>query len=155
MSVNKGEPDEDKRQTGQQQEVITIGPEEKVGAAMNTLFSNKISCLPVVDSNGKVKGIISERDILREVHANTGNLESRTVADAMTKDILIGLDEDDLDYIMNIMSKNNIRHMPIMSGQELTGILSIRDVVKGIMHQVEAENRYLKDYIGGKYEGYQ
>ena len=72
----------------------------------------------------------------------------------MTKDILIGLAEDDLDYVMNIMSKNNIRHMPIMSGQALTAIVSIRDVVRGLMHKVEAENRYLKDYIEGKYEGY-
>jgi len=134
--------------------VITIGPKENVGTAMKTLLEKKISCLPVLDDSGKVLGVISERDIIREI-SETGCLGSITVGEAMTKDILIGLEDDDLDYIMNIMSKNNIRHMPIMSGQALTGILSIKDVVKGLMHKVEAENRYLKDYIGGKYEGYQ
>ncbi len=134
--------------------VITIGPKEKVLTALRTLLENKISCLPVQDESWKVLGVISERDILREI-GETGCLDKTVVADAMTKDILIGLEDDDLDYIMNIMSKNNIRHMPIMSGHVLTGILSIRDVVKGLMHKVEAENRYLKDYIGGKYEGYQ
>ena len=135
--------------------IITIGPDVKVSSAVKTMVDNKISCLPVVGSSGTVMGVISERDIVREVKNDPGGLESRTVGDAMTRDIIIGLEGDDLDYIMNIMARNNIRHVPIMAGQELTGILSMRDVVKGLMHQVEAENRYLKDYIAGKYEGYQ
>ncbi len=139
----------------QPREVITIGFQEKVGTALNKLMENKISSLPVLDDNGKVMGIISERDILREVHKDQSCLGNMFVGDAMTKDILIGLVDDDLDYIMNIMSRNNIRHMPIMSKHALSGIISIRDVVKGLMHKVEAENRYLKDYIEGKYEGYQ
>src|SRR3990172_10588242 len=134
--------------------VITIRPEEKVATAIKRLIDNKISCLPVLDDDGKVAGIISERDLIREISANPGSADSRQVADAMTKDILIGLVGDDLDYIMNVMTKNNIRHMPIMSGHTLIGMISIRDVVRGMMHQVEAENRYLKDYIEGKYEGY-
>ncbi len=134
--------------------VITVGFQEKVAAAIDILIKNKISCLPVLDEGGKVMGVISERDILREVHASSCKLDSRYVGDAMTRDILIGLADDDLDYIMNIMTKNNIRHIPIMAGPKLVGILSIRDVVKGLMHKVEAENHYLKDYIEGKYEGY-
>lgn len=134
--------------------VITIGQQDKVSDALRKLLDNKISCLPVVDGSGKIMGIISERDILREVNANQGALDRRHVGDVMTRDILIGLADDDLDYIMNIMSKNNIRHVPIMSGNVLSGIISIRDVVKGLMHTVESENRYLKDYIAGKYEGY-
>jgi CBS domain-containing protein len=134
--------------------IITIGVNETVNTALKALLDNRISCLPVLDAGGRIMGIISERDIVREVHTNPGSLNTRKVGDAMTKDILIGLAEDDLDYVMNIMSKNNIRHMPIMSGQALTAIVSIRDVVRGLMHKVEAENRYLKDYIEGKYEGY-
>jgi CBS domain-containing protein len=109
----------------------------------------------VLDDNGKVIGVLSERDILRELYKDSSSLDNQFVGDAMTKDILIGLVDDDLDYIMNIMSRNNIRHMPIMSNQNLSGIISIRDVVKGLMKKVQAENRYLKDYISGKYEGYQ
>jgi CBS domain-containing protein len=135
-------------------EVITIGQRDKVSDALKKLLDNRISCLPVVDETGKIMGVISERDILREVGTNQGGLDRRSVGDVMTRDILIGLAEDDLDYIMNIMSKNNIRHVPIMSGNVLSGIISIRDVVKGLMHVVASENRYLKDYIEGKYEGY-
>jgi len=135
--------------------VITIGFQEKVGKALQLLLDKKISCLPVLDDNGKVIGVLSERDILRVVGKDTSALENSYVGDAMTKDILIGLIDDDLDYIMNIMSRNNIRHMPIMSKANLTGIISIRDVVKGLMKKVQAENRYMKDYISGKYEGYQ
>ncbi len=134
--------------------VITISQKDKVTDALKKLLENKISCLPVVDESGKIMGIISERDILREVGSNPNGLDRRHVGDVMTRDILIGLADDDLDYIMNIMSNNNIRHVPIMSGDVLSGIISIRDVVKGLMHVVESENRYLKDYIAGKYEGY-
>ena len=135
--------------------VISISSNERVAVALKSLLDNKISCLPVLDASGKIVGLISERDILREVYALPTTWEGVPVSDAMTRDLLIGLVEDDIDYIMNIMSKNNIRHMPIMAGQALSGILSIRDVVRGMMHEVESENRYLKDYIGGKYEGYQ
>jgi len=136
-------------------DVISISSNERVAVALKSLLDNKISCLPVLDASGKIVGVISERDIVREVNAHPTAWESVAVSSAMTKDLLIGLADDDIDYIMNIMSKNNIRHMPIMSGQTLAGILSIRDVVRGMMHEVESENRYLKDYIGGKYEGYQ
>ncbi|MHB8174543.1 MAG: CBS domain-containing protein [Nitrospirota bacterium] len=135
--------------------LITANVEQKVSEALKTLIVNKISCLPVIDGNGNLKGIMSDRDLLREVYENPGGFEARKVGDVMSHNILIGLVEDDLDYVMNIMSKNNIRHMPVMSGQNLTGIISIRDVVRGLMHKVAAENRYLKDYIEGKFEGYQ
>jgi CBS domain-containing protein len=135
--------------------LITANVDQKVSEALKTLIVNKISCLPVIDGNGDLKGIISERDLLREINENPNGFSVRKVSEVMSSNILIGLIEDDLDYVMNIMSQNNIRHMPVMSGQNLTGIISIRDVVRGLMHKVSAENRYLKDYIEGKYEGYQ
>jgi CBS domain-containing protein len=135
--------------------LITANVDQKVSEALKTLIVNKISCLPVIDGNGDLKGIISERDLLREINENPNGFSVRKVSEVMSHNILIGLIEDDLDYVMNIMSQNNIRHMPVMSGQNLTGIISIRDVVRGLMHKVSAENRYLKDYIEGKYEGYQ
>ena len=135
--------------------LITANVDQKVSEAFNTLIVNKISCLPVIDGNGNLKGVIAERDILREVHDNPGGYGTRKVSEVMSNNIIIGLVDDDLDYVMNIMTKNTIRHLPVMSGQNLTGIISIRDVVRGLMHKVEAENRYLKDYIEGKFEGYQ
>ena len=134
--------------------VITVKASDKVGDALKVLLEKKINNMPVLDDGGKLVGMISERDVLREVYANPDGMSTRLVGDAMTKDIIVCVAGDDLDYIMNIMTKNNIRHIPIMSGQTLTGIVTIRDVIRGLMHIVESENRYLKDYIEGKYEGY-
>ena len=135
--------------------VFTIGPDATIGDALRELFTKKISALPVVDEGGMLVGIISERDCVREAYNNPASFKERVIADVMTKDLIIALAEDDLDYVMNIMTQNSIRHIPILSGQKLTGIISIRDVVRGMVHKVESENRYLKEYIAGKYETYQ
>ncbi len=133
---------------------ITVKAGEKVREALRILIERKINSMPVLDDQGRVVGMLSERDVLRVVDAAPGSLDRILVREAMSKDVLVCVMEDDLDYVMNVMSKNNIRHMPIMSGQTLTGIVTIRDVLRGLMHVVEAENRYLKDYIEGNYEGY-
>ncbi len=133
---------------------ITVKAGEKVREALRVLIERKINSMPVLDDEGKVVGMLSERDVLRVVDESPASLDTRLVRDVMSKDVLVCVMEDDLDYVMNVMSRNNIRHMPIMSGQTLTGIVTIRDVLRGLMHVVEAENRYLKDYIEGNYEGY-
>ncbi len=133
---------------------ITVNSGEKIQEALRILIEKKINSMPVLNDEGRVVGMLSERDVLRVVDAAPASLDRILVREAMSKDVLFCVMEDDLDYVMNVMSKNNIRHMPIMSGQTLTGIVTIRDVLKGLMHVVEAENRYLKDYIEGNYEGY-
>jgi predicted transcriptional regulator len=65
----------------------------------------------------------------------------------MTTDVLVGVPEDEADYIMGVMTNSKIRHMPIVSGNTMVGILSIGDLVKSQLKQFEFENRHLKDYI--------
>jgi CBS domain-containing protein len=71
----------------------------------------------------------------------------------MTKELIVASPDDDLDYVENIMIKNRIRHLPIISGQKLEGIISIGDLVYVLRGECKVENRYLKDYISGKYPG--
>jgi len=67
----------------------------------------------------------------------------------MTKDLVIGVLDDGLDYVMGIMTKNRIRHLPVLDGESLAGIISIGDVVNAHLKETEFENRMLKEYIQG------
>jgi CBS domain-containing protein len=71
----------------------------------------------------------------------------------MTEDLIIGVPEDDLEYVMNVMTQQRIRHLPILDGDELAGLISIGDVVKSQITQAEAEIRYLHSYITGSPTG--
>jgi CBS domain-containing protein len=65
----------------------------------------------------------------------------------MTRELLVGVPDDDLTYIMGIMTNNRVRHLPVMDGDRIAGLISIGDVVKACLEQTEYENRYLKEYI--------
>lgn len=67
----------------------------------------------------------------------------------MTRELVVGVSEDDIDYAMNIMTENRIRHLPVVDDGSLAGIVSIGDLVNACRRQAEVENRYLKDYIQG------
>ncbi len=130
-------------------DVLTIGPERTVHHAMRTLVEHNIGSLVVRGQGGEIVGIITERDILRECAKGPGRLQERVVRDAMTSDLIIGVPGDNLDYVMGIMTKNRIRHLPIMDDENLRGIISIGDVVNALRREIEFENRMLKDYIHG------
>lgn len=129
-------------------DVITVGPEQPVLAAVRILAEHRIGAL-VVRSHGEIQGIISERDILNLAAGDPARLETTSVADAMTTNVIVGVPDDDLDYVMGIMTQNRIRHLPIMEAEQLVGLVSIGDVVNAVRREVEAENRHLRDYIHG------
>jgi len=132
--------------------LITIGPDDTVEAAIRKLVANKIGAMPVCDGKGNVIGIISERDVLRECAQRSKNINKTTVKDIMTRDVVIGILEDDLDYVTDIMTQKGIRHLPIMDGPKLEGMVSIRDVVDIQLEKSKAEARLLNDYISGGYQ---
>ena len=80
-------------------------------------------------------------------------LNETKVKDVMTKKLIVASPDDDVDYVENIMTENRIRHLPIISGQKLEGIISIGDLVNVQRAQCKVENRYLKAYISGEYPG--
>lgn len=129
--------------------VQTIAPDASVQDAMSLLVEHNIGSLIVRKKGGEIVGIITERDILRQCATGGHNPEQTLVRDVMTKDLIIGVPDDDLTYVMGIMTKNRIRHLPVLNGGELEGIISIGDVVNAHLRETEFENRLLKDYIHG------
>lgn len=129
-------------------DVIQIDPDQPVIDAVRILSEHRIGCL-VVTREGDIRGVVSERDIMNLMAAKPKALTDTLVADIMTTDVIVAVLEDDLDYVMNIMTNNKIRHLPIVDDGELAGIVSIGDVVNEVRRSVESENRHLKDYIQG------
>jgi CBS domain-containing protein len=129
-------------------DVVTVGPESTVLAAMRVLVAHNIGSV-VVGEGDRIAGILTERDVLRLGAHDPALLSETTVGDAMTTDLVVGVPEDDLDYVMQVMTSNRIRHLPIVADGKLRGMVSIGDVVNAMRKTVEAENRYLRDYIQG------
>ncbi len=133
--------------------VITCTPSMSILEAMQMLVTNQISCLPVLDEDKKLKGIVSDRDIFRSVCVDNDAFKKLLVSDLMTTHVIIGVPDDDLGYIGSVMTKNLIRHIPIVENEQLVGLVSVGDVVKSHIDSIEVENRYLMNYISGDYPG--
>jgi CBS domain-containing protein len=132
---------------GKGTEVATISPEATIHEAMTILVNRRIGSLVVTDEKRKIAGIITERDILRECTARSERIKETLVREVMTTDLIIGVPDDEVGYVMGIMTQNRIRHLPVMSDEHLEGLISIGDVVKAQLEETEFENRYLKDFI--------
>jgi CBS domain-containing protein len=132
---------------GKGTEVATISPEATIHDAMTALVNRRIGSLVVTDDQGKLAGIITERDILRECTTRSEQVKVTKVQEVMTTDLIIGVPDDEVGYVMGIMTQNRIRHLPVMVGERIEGLISIGDVVKAQLEETEFENRYLKDYI--------
>jgi len=136
------------------QTIITITPDQSVFEAMQTLMDHQISSLIVLDTNSKIAGIITERDIIRAMHQDYEALKSQQVADLMSTNPIVVSPQDEIESAMEIMTQNRIRHLPIITERGLVGIISIGDIVKFELEEIQVENRYLEDYISGNYYGW-
>lgn len=130
--------------------VVTVEPDDSVQDAIHRLVQHNIGSLVVRMPDGRIAGIITERDILRESARRPGQLARTRVGEVMTTELIICLPDDELEYVMGIMTKNRIRHLPILDDGGLQGIISIGDVVNAHLREAEFENRMLKDYITGR-----
>jgi CBS domain-containing protein len=115
--------------------------------AVALLVEHGIGALLVRAAGGAVAGIISERDILRVCRDRSGALGAIQVGDVMTRDLIVCVPDDDVDYAMGIVTKNRVRHLPVMDGGSVVGMISIGDLVKARLDAAEYENRYLREYI--------
>lgn len=131
--------------------VITIGQNETVGAAIQKLVEHNIGALPVCDAKDTILGIVSERDLLKECSRSSKAIDSTRVKDVMTKDVAIGLPEDELEYVRSIMTQKRMRHLPIMAGAKLEGIISMRDIIESQLEESKAQVRFFNDYVSGGY----
>jgi len=126
--------------------VVTIRPEQSVKEATRLLVEHNIGALVVVNEARQPVGIISERDILRAA-ARRDDAFARPVSQVMTKDVIIGLPQDDIISVAHTMTERRFRHLPIMDKGELIGIISIGDVVKAQRDQYQGENFTLQTQI--------
>lgn len=129
-------------------DVATVAPTRTVGDALDVLVDLGIGSLVVMDEEA-VQGIVTERDVLRMVSRDPASLAERTVEEVMTRDLIVARPEDDVHYAMNVMTRNRVRHLPVVNDGSLEGLISIGDVVEALREDAETENRYLKDYVQG------
>jgi CBS domain-containing protein len=131
--------------------VVTIYKKNLLVDVMSLFFANRIGSLVVVDKNDKILGIVAPNDVLRAVHTNPESIAAMTVSEVMTEDVIVGMPDDDVDNLMAIMTRNRIRHIPIIENGSLAGLVSIGDAVKALQTVQDVEIRYLKEFIEGKY----
>ncbi len=132
-------------------ECFSISNTDNLQAAAKQMAECNIGALLVMD-RGSLVGIVTERDIVKNSANEQKNLKDVVIKDAMSANLLVVKLGDDLDYVMAIMIQNNIRHLPVIEESGLLGLLSMRDVVRVLVKNLKAENHYLKDFIGGKFE---
>jgi CBS domain-containing protein len=132
-------------------ECFSITSERSLLDAAKQMADCNIGALLVMD-RGALVGIVTERDIVKNTANESHQCRDVIIKDVMSKNLLVVKPGDDLDYVMAIMIQNNIRHTPVVEESGLIGLLSMRDVVRVLVKNLKAENHYLKDMIGGKFE---
>ena len=137
-------------------EVATIEASGSVHDAVRILNEHRIGALVVTGADASIQGIVSERDVLRTAAGTWDDggerverLRDRPVVAIMTRDVICAVPDDDLDYAMGIMTQNRIRHLPVLDGEALVGIVSIGDLVNALRVSAESENTHLRQYIQG------
>ncbi len=138
-------------------DVVTIGSDQSIHDAITRLGEHRIGALIVTTEGDEVAGILTERDILRTCGERCGsvskssesgeNVCSSPVQDSMTTELVTGVPDDDPNYVLAVMTKNRIRHLPILDEGSLAGIISIGDLVNAHLEEQVIKSGTLKDYI--------
>jgi CBS domain-containing protein len=130
-------------------DIHTVDADATVGDAARLLARHRIGALPVVDAAGALKGIVSERDIVRVVAAEGGAALDRPVAAAATANVVCASRSDTVADLMQKMTAGRFRHVPVVEDGRLVGMVSIGDVVKRRIDEQELEVESLKGYVAG------
>ena len=132
-------------------DVVSIDTGSSVEDAIRVMNSRKISAMMVTEQS-KSKGIFTERDLVKCYLAHEGkSFKHIMLKDVMTTDLIVAQMDDDLNDIMSVMVEKNIRHLPVIEGGNIIGMLSIRDVIQTQVGKLTSEIHYLKDFITGSY----
>ena len=129
--------------------VATIRPDDTVGAAIEALVSRNIGALVVSQDGETVDGIISERDIVHALARHGVALLALSVAEVMTRSVVTCDPTESVAELMAEMTNRRIRHLPVVRDGRLCGIVSIGDVVKNRLDEIEYEARSLRSFIAG------
>jgi CBS domain-containing protein len=130
---------------------LTIGPRATVYQALELMADKDIGALPVVDGD-KLVGMFSERDYARKVVLHGRASKTTSVAELMTTKVFFVRPDTTAEECMALMTEKRVRHLPVLDGDKLTGLVSIGDIVKATIIEQEITIRSLKNYITGSFE---
>lgn len=131
--------------------VATIDATSTLAQATGSLRDHGVGALVVSSGGGAIEGILSERDVVRALAAHGAGTLGRTISSAMSTDVVTCRADDTVDELMAMMTARRFRHLPVVDDDgKLIGIVSIGDVVKHRLGQLENENQQLFDYIQGR-----
>jgi CBS domain-containing protein len=128
-------------------EVVTLGAAATIGVAVATLAERRIGALVVTGPGKPVAGILSERDVVRILAQHGAGALSMPLSEAMTAKVRTCSEKSTVHEVMEIMTEGRFRHLPVVEGGALVGIISIGDVVKRRIREVEQEAEQIKQYI--------
>ena len=129
--------------------VFTIGPHTTLGEAANMLHEKKIGAVIIAGVEGKISGILSERDIVSAIARHGAECLMQPVASVMTTNVYRCNEEATANDLMEVMSARRFRHVPVEKYGKLVGMISIGDVVKSRIREIEQEAEHIKAYIAG------
>lgn len=127
-------------------EVVSLKHTDTVRNAAKLLAENRIGACLVMNDDGGIEGVLSERDIVRLIGTGNGDLD-QPVSRIMTRNVITCSPDDSIESIMSLMTENRIRHLPVMEGSDLAGIISIGDVVRHRLSEMESESQAMREYI--------
>ena len=129
--------------------VTTIAPDATIAEVARLLKQHRIGAVVVTEADGQLCGIISERDLAKGLADHGARLLDLRVRQLMTAEVVTCAPGDSLEKLMQTMTERRFRHLPVVQDGEMVGIISIGDVVKHRLLELEAETHLLHDYIAG------
>lgn len=132
-------------------EVISVKADSTLETAARTLDEKRIGAVVALGEGGAIVGVLSERDIVRQVARNGQAALSMHVGDAMTRDVITVESTTKVDDALQLMTDRRIRHLPVFRNERLVGVISIGDLVKWKIAETEAEAEAMKSYLSAQY----
>ncbi|EHS54067.1 putative signal transduction protein with CBS domain-containing protein [Rhizobium sp. PDO1-076] len=130
-------------------DVVTVGPSVTLGEAAHILEENKIGAVVVVGMENRIVGIFTERDVVRAIGQNGRDAFDQPISTLMTANVYRCREDTSVNELMELMSARRFRHVPVEDNGKLSGIISIGDVVKSRIREIETEAEQIKAYIAG------
>jgi CBS domain-containing protein len=132
---------------GKRGNVVTIEPTANLTAAVKLLAERRIGAVVILGADNRIVGILSERDIVRVLAEHGPTALNQPVGQVMTRDVKTCSEDDTIGGLMSRMTTGKFRHMPVVEQGKLIGIVSIGDVVKNRVEEIEHETEALRDYV--------
>ena len=129
-------------------EQFQVQPQENVMDAVRYMVERHIGAVAVVE-NGKLAGIFSERDLMKRVVGEGKDPRQTRVAEVMTREPIVVRGDDDLEFAMELMKQHGFRHLPVLDGQNVSGLISMRDLLANAVLEKDGEVQMMRAYISG------